>query len=234
MNDLILLHGALGGSDQVAPLAAALAAHFTVHRIDFEGHASAPARERPYRVAHFVENVLDRLQREGIQQAHFFGYSMGGYVALCLALGHPERVGRIATLGTKFRWDPATAARESARLNPGTIRAKAPRFADGLAARHTSAGGWEAVLARTAEFLRNLGEQPVLTDETLSRIPHHVRVIVGDRDNTVSVDESNHAATRLSSGGLLVLTDTPHPIESVPVDVLTAVLLEAFGAGTTA
>jgi pimeloyl-ACP methyl ester carboxylesterase len=156
---------------------------------------------------------------------------MGGYVALCLALAHPERVDRIATLGTKFRWDPAIAAREAARLDPAIIRAKVPRFADALAARHEGAGGWEAVLARTADFLRELGEHPMLTDTTLSRIPHPVRVIVGDRDNTVSVDESGNVATQLASGTLAVLEDTPHPLEQVPVDILSQALQDFFGAG---
>ena len=231
MIDLVLLHGALGGSDQLKPLADALRPHFPVHQLDFEGHANAPARERPFRIAHFVENVLELLNREHLDRAHVFGYSMGGYVALCHALAHPERVDRIATLGTKFRWDPATAAREAARLDPAVIRAKVPRFADALSARHEGAGGWEAVLARTADFLRELGEHPTLTDATLSRIPHQVRVIVGDRDNTVSVDESGDVAKRLASGTLTVLAETPHPIEQVPVDILSQELQDFLGAG---
>src|SRR5262245_65815367 len=96
----------------------------------------------------------------GITRAPFFGYSMGGYVALYLALHRPERVDRVATLGTKLRWDPQTAERDAARLDPQVIRAKVPRFADTLAARHEQAGGGESVLARTAEVLQPLGEDP--------------------------------------------------------------------------
>ena len=231
MSRLLLLHGALGASTQFDALSESLGSHFQVHRLDFEGHGQAPSRGRPSRISHFIENVLELLQRERIDRASFFGYSMGGYVALCLGLDHPERVDRIATLGTKFRWDPASAAREAARLDPATIRAKVPRFADALAARHEGAGGWEAVLARTADFLRELGEHPSLTDETLSRIPHDVRVMVGERDNTVSVDESEDVAKRLASGSLTVLKDMPHPIEQVDVDILSPILQDFFSAG---
>ena len=230
LDNLVLLHGALGGSDQLQPLAAALETRFRVHLLDFEGHAAAPDHRRPFRVDHFVENVLELLDDRGIKKVHLFGYSMGGYVALCLALNHPTRVRAIATLGTKFRWNPEVAARQAARLDPTVIRIKVPQFADVLSARHERAGGWEVVLARTAGFLRGLGNNPVLTDETLSHINHPVRVIVGDRDNTVSIDECTSVVSAIGAGSLTVLNDTPHPIEQVPVDTLAAVLVSFFGA----
>ena len=48
------------------------------------------------------------------------GHSMGGYVALKLALKRPELVDRIITLGTKFNWTPEVAAKEVKMLNPDT------------------------------------------------------------------------------------------------------------------
>ena len=226
MKDLVLLHGALGAARQLDPIADALRSDFRVHQLDFEGHATAPARGRPFRMQHFAENVIELLDRHEIGSAAFFGYSMGGYVALHLAGERPELVDRVATLGTKFRWDPPTAAREAGRLDPAVIRAKVPRFADTLAERHAGAGGWESVLACTAELLRNLGDDPLLTDASLPRIRRPVRVMVGERDNTVSVDESTDVVRRLSHGSLTVLSETPHPIEQVDVGRLASALRE--------
>ncbi|HEU4996546.1 MAG TPA: alpha/beta hydrolase [Gemmatimonadaceae bacterium] len=222
--DVILLHGALGASSQLDALADELRPPFRIHQIDFEGHANAPSAGRPFRIEHFAENVIARMDTERISSARFFGYSMGGYVALYLALHRPDLVECVATLGTRFRWDRETAEREAARLDPGAIRAKVPRFADALAARHERAGGWEGVLAQTADLLRHLGQAPLLTDATLARIRQPVRIIVGDRDNTVSVDESTSVARALSNGSVTVLPDTPHPIEQVEVLALTFVL----------
>jgi pimeloyl-ACP methyl ester carboxylesterase len=226
--DLLLLHGALGASVQFGPLIASLEPSFRVHTLDFEGHGSAPSRGHPFRIQHFADDVVALLDRENIERADIVGYSMGGYVALHLATGQPGRVGRIATLGTKFWWDPATAAREAARLDPDTIRAKIPRFAEALAARHADAGGWETVLANTADCLRELGARPLLTESTLERIPHSVRIIVGDRDTTVSVEETAAVARALRAGELAVLPRTPHPIEQVDLARLTPVLMEFF------
>jgi pimeloyl-ACP methyl ester carboxylesterase len=231
--DLVVLHGALGASAQFAPLIASIDPSVRVHALDFEGHASAPPRGRPFRVRHFIEDVVELLDREHILSASFFGYSLGGYVALALALDVPKRVGRVATLGTKFWWDPPTANREVARLDPVTIRAKVPRFAEALGSRHANAGGWERVLAYTAEFLRDLGDHPLLTEETLARITQPVRVVVGDRDATVSVEESAAAARALAAGELCVLPGTPHPIEQVKLERLMPVLTEFFGLAQT-
>jgi pimeloyl-ACP methyl ester carboxylesterase len=225
---VVLLHGALGAARQLDPLADALRSTFRVHQLDFEGHAAAPPRDRPFRMQHFAENVIELLERGGIEAAALFGYSMGGYVSLYLAAERPELVESVATLGTKFRWDPATAAREAGRLDPNAIRAKVPRFAETLAARHTVAGGWEGVLARTADLLRNLGDHPPLTDAVIARIRQPVRVIVGDRDNTVTVDESEDVARRLPHGSLTVLPDTPHPIEQVDIGLLVSALRGVF------
>ena len=226
MKDLVLLHGALGSSTQLDPLAEALRDRFRVHQFDFEGHGKAAQRGRPFRMQHFAANVAEVMDRLALQQVMLFGYSMGGYVALHFALEHPERVSRVATLGTKFRWDAAYAAREVARLDPAVIRAKVPAFATALEARHAGAGGWEGVLTATADMLRHLGDHPLLTESTLPTITAPARIIVGDRDNTVSEEESAAIAKLLGSGSVTVLPNTPHPIEQVAIDRLAPVLLE--------
>lgn len=60
----------------------------------------------------------------------------------------------------------------------------------------------------------------------LARIHHRVRIMVGDRDGTVSVEESAAAFRQLPSGELMVLPRTPHPLEQVDVYRLADVLIE--------
>jgi pimeloyl-ACP methyl ester carboxylesterase len=230
MDDVILLHGALGASAQLDPLANALRLSFCVHQVEFEGHANTLPRERPYRIEHFAENVAEYMAHTGLDTASVFGYSMGGYVALHLAHALPARVRNVATLGTKFRWDPATAERETKKLDAATIRAKVPKFADVLERRHAKAGGWERVLAETAGLLRSLGDNQLLADDVLAHIRHPVRVLVGDKDNTVTVEEATDVSRHLAAGTITVLSDTPHPIEQVDVSRLALLLTEVFGA----
>ncbi|AHG88719.1 hypothetical protein J421_1182 [Gemmatirosa kalamazoonensis] len=223
---VLLIHGALGAAEQLAPLAERLEARGArVSVVELEGHGRTAPRDRSFAMAHFAENVIDALDALGTGPGTLFGYSMGGYVALLVAAAYPDRVARVVTLGTKFRWDAETAAREARRLDPATIRAKVPRFAGALAARHAGAGGWEAVLARTATLLTALGDDAPLTDGVLGGLRCPVRVMVGDRDATVTVEETAGAWRALVHGELAVLPATPHPIEQVDTALLAELVL---------
>jgi pimeloyl-ACP methyl ester carboxylesterase len=223
---LLLLHGALGTRTQLDALGALVARRRPVLPIEFEGHGTTPPRDRAFSVDGFVENVIAALDTAGLEKVDVFGYSMGGYVGLALALAHPARVSTITTLGTSFHWTPERAAREVARLDPAGMRARVPDFARALEARHGGAGGWEAVLGRTAAFLTILGQRPTLGPAQLAGIHHRVRIMVGDRDATVSVEESASVYRQLPSGELMVLPRTPHPMEQVDVYRLADVLIE--------
>lgn len=225
--DLLLLHGALGAKIQFDPLTPLLTEHFTLHSVNFEGHGDTPARDRLFRMEYFVENVLDYLSANSIQTTRIFGYSMGGYVACLLAAANPNTVHSIATLGTKFYWDPETAARETGLLDPDKIKAKVPHFAAALEARHT-ANSWENVLRSTADLLNTLGETGGLRAPILAQIQCPTRVIVGDRDRTVTVQEAHEVYRALPKGQLQVLPATPHEFERIDSEQLAQILLIFF------
>jgi len=222
---LLLLHGAIGSRTQFDALAARLAGAAEVHAFDFEGHGAAAPRDRPYRTASFAENVIEFLDEKAIASARIFGYSMGGYVGLYTSLVQPSRVERVMTLATKFRWTPESAAREGAMLDARKIEEKVPHFARALEGRH-SASGWTVVLERTREMMESLGRAPDLTLDRLATLSIPVRIAVGDRDSTVSVEESAEIAKTLPNGELEVLPGTPHPLEKAPLDRLARSIAE--------
>ncbi|MDF1504439.1 alpha/beta fold hydrolase [Roseisolibacter sp. H3M3-2] len=217
-----LLHGALGARDTLHPLEVALrpllVAGTPVRTHEFPGHGATPdpdgAPDAPLDVARLAAGVLDALDRDGADRATLFGYSMGGYVALLLAAQHPARVRAVVTHATKLAWTPEGAAREASRLDPATLRAKVPRFADALAARRAGAGGWEPLLARTAAMMHAIAARAAVTPEVLAGVACPARLCVGDRDATVSLEETAAAARALPKGELAVLPNTGHPLEA--------------------
>ncbi|PKD43736.1 alpha/beta fold hydrolase [Rhodohalobacter barkolensis] len=222
MNSIILLHGALGTSDQLKPIAERLDLEQSIHLMNFEGHGSESTPDRPFRMEHFVENVIDFMDQHAIEKADFFGYSMGGYVAMMLAKDHPGKVGKVATLGTVLKWSSEVAEREVKFLNPDKIREKVPAFAAELENRHPA--GWENVAAKTKDLLLDLGKNPRISDSEWSSISHKVRIHTGDRDATAGIGQSLDVCKKLPNGELMVLPDTPHPIERANLNLLISSL----------
>ncbi|NOX63870.1 MAG: alpha/beta hydrolase [Chloroflexi bacterium] len=227
MLPLLLLHGALGAKDQFDKLSPQLEGKFAVHRLEFDGHGHAPLGERGFCNAAFVQNVIDYLDARGIERVDIFGYSMGGYIACLVAAEHPQRVNRIATLGTKYLWDEASLARELQYLDVDKIKEKVPHFADMLARRHIALG-WETVVERTKEVMRENVETGGLTPKFMSRLEQPIRVMVGDRDATAGVSDSYTIFLALRHGQFEVLPATPHPFERVSHARLVASLEEFF------
>ena len=220
--ELILLHGALGSKAQFENLVPLLNSDFRVHAFDFSGHGEKEF-DNDFSIDQFVADVEAFMKTEGISKADFFGYSMGGYVALKLASVRSEKVGRIVTLGTKFDWTPSTAANEVKLLNPDKIEEKIPKFAAMLVARHGQ-DDWKGVMNRTAQMMLNLGDQPAISAEVLNRITSEVVVSLGAQDNMVTPEESAWACRELSNARFEIVPDFVHPIEKLPVDGLAQII----------
>lgn len=90
---LLLLHGFTGRGGNWAELCALLSQRFTTIMLDLPGHGdtespSGPERYRMERCAEDIATILDRL---GFDTTHLMGYSMGGRLALYLALNMQRR-----------------------------------------------------------------------------------------------------------------------------------------------
>src|SRR5690242_6398274 len=136
MKQLILLHGALGHSSQFEPYEAFLSEHFIVHKILFHGPGGTAIPDKGLTLALYVQQLEDYMAAHQLQDVHIFGYSMGGYVALCHALQYPGKIASILTLATKLNWTPEGAAKEVRQLDPDLIETKVPKYAAQLKALH--------------------------------------------------------------------------------------------------
>ncbi|RPD42254.1 alpha/beta fold hydrolase [Chitinophaga barathri] len=215
---LLLLHGALGSSRHFDPIVPVLQEQYTVHRFDFHGHGNT-ALPSSLSIEIFTTQLLDYIRDHQLSPVAIFGYSMGGYVALNAALQAPEAVLRVQTLATKFNWTPETAAKESRQLDATFLREKAPSFVAQLAELHGD-DNWANLLPATAGLMTTLGNNPLLTKENLPQINIPVRLMVGDRDTMVGIEETLAVFRSLPQASMAVLPDTKHPLDKVNNAVL--------------
>ena len=90
----LLLHGFTGSVATWAGVWEALAEAGPLLAVDLLGHgrSAAPADPRRYRMEEQVADLLALLDRLAVERVHLVGYSMGGRVALSLAVAAPQRV----------------------------------------------------------------------------------------------------------------------------------------------
>lgn len=222
--ELLLLHGALYESQQFNPLLDRLRERdCEAIAFDLPGHGNAEFPDDEFSIELFGRFVIDEIDRLRVERVVIFGYSMGGYIGLWLARHYPERVVSLVTLGTKMAWNPEGAAREVRMLDADVIEEKVPEFGQALRDRH-GADRYREVLARTATMMKNLGDAPSVAPEDLEQVAQPVRMMVGDRDRMVSIEETTEAYRHLQNGELAVLPSTHHPLEQADTRMLARVI----------
>lgn len=222
MTPTLLLHGALGSKAQFDALLAQLPDNTKYVALNFPGHGGWSS-DAAFSMRLFAESVLAFMDEQGHTEANFFGYSMGGYVALWLAWQYPDRVRSVSTYGTKLEWTPEVAAGMSRMFDPEKIVAKAPGLAASLAQAH-GAAQWKTLCGQTAAFLHTLGAGLGLPPDAYARISCPVRIIWGDQDNVVSESESRFVADAVLQGRFEVLAGGKHLIEQVDSGALAGLV----------
>lgn len=94
---VIVLHGFLASSRNWRSVAKTLALTHRVYVLDMRNHGASPhcaAMDYPAMAA----DVLHFMDRMGLPVAHVLGHSMGGKVAMWLALHHPERIQKLVVV----------------------------------------------------------------------------------------------------------------------------------------
>ena len=107
---LVLLHQGLADSRMYDDQFAALAQHYHVVRYDLHGFGRSGTPTAPYTHHAALHALLNHL---GIARTALVGMSLGGSIALDVALTYPERVGALLLLATGLAGYPvgeATAA----------------------------------------------------------------------------------------------------------------------------
>lgn len=227
-NPLLLLHGALGSKKQFSTLRPLLESEFEIFELDFDGHGSGKEAEQ-FSIDLFAENVRTFLVENGLKAVNIFGYSMGGYVAINLAVQNPELVNKIVTLGTKFDWNPESAKKEAGMLVPEVIAGKVPLFAEKLKNEHTPKD-WKTIVRETANMMLRMGNGGTLAHDDLRKVACEVVVGRGSKDRMVSREESQLLSSLLPRSRFVELPDVLHPIDQIDPEIVAEYVRIGFGA----
>ncbi|MCC5862887.1 MAG: 2-succinyl-6-hydroxy-2,4-cyclohexadiene-1-carboxylate synthase [Gammaproteobacteria bacterium] len=197
---LLCLHGFLGSGEDFTGLMPALAERFHVLAPDLPGHGRSRLPEEACTMAGCAAALMAWLGQQVNSPVCLYGYSMGGRLALYLALHYPERFQALAlesaspgldaerARAARREHDEALAARLEAEGTPAFVAAW---YAQPMFQSLRGQPGFAALLARRqrqaaaglAASLRGMGtgRQPSLWSALPSLSPP-VMAIVGEHD----------------------------------------------------
>lgn len=196
--------------------------------IDLPGHGkSAPPARRS--VAAYAESVLEALDALGVGAAAVGGHSMGGAVAMSMALDAPERVAGLVLVGTGARLrvapavlqataDPrasAEAAQVMAEWSLGARAGEALRreFAAGIEANAPGVVHGDLTACNAFDVMERLGE---------IRVP--TLVVCGGEDRLTPPKYAQFLRDRIPGAKLELVPEAGHMVmREAPVAVAVAV-----------
>ena len=225
---LVLLHGGMLTIDlNFAGLIPTLAKRHRVIGVEMQGHGRTADIDRPITPAALASDVVGLLDHLGIDRAHVLGHSMGGGVAMELAISYPDRVLSVVPISASVRpdgmhpdlSDPSKFATspimptqqdfmefktEYERLSPHPEHFQ--EFLGALSASNADLQGW--------------------SDQQLAGITARVLLVQGDRDFTLN--EHGALMKELIPGSqLAILPNTTHMEVTRRADLLLPIL-DAF------
>ena len=178
---LVLLHGGFGSVEMFGPNVELLAAGHRVIGVDLQSHGRSPAADRPMHFEMMADDIAALIKQLGLERAAIMGFSLGGAVALRIAIQHPQLVERLVLVSTVFKrsgWYPEMTA---------GMDAMGPEFAEPL--KHSPM--YEAYL----QVAPRKEDWPVLVTQLttalkidydwsadVAKLPMPVLIVVGDAD----------------------------------------------------
>lgn len=206
---LIMLHGGVLtfhlSFDALLPT---LTAERKVIGVEMQGHGHTADSDRPFSIRQCAEDVIALLDQLGIEQADFFGYSLGGLVSTEVAILAPERVGRIVLAASHFRSD----AYHPEITAPEQDSPRLPTEEEFVAMKRA----YDQVAPNPEDFFPFVEKiQPAVhdfeawTDEQLAQMTMPVLIIIGDTD-FIRLEHAVEMKQLVPNAQLAILPGTKH------------------------
>lgn len=222
---LLLLHGGLSDSaTDFGTIIPRLQSRFRVVAVDTRGHGRSSWGDTPLSYANFADDAAAVLREIGEGPAAVMGLSDGGISGFHLAVRHPELVARLIAIGAS-----ADISGDTPNGGPAIREYTAAMFAaqhpERLAAWLAESPEPDRVLPFIDALMREVWRPPVyVTREVLARIAAPTAIVLGDRDEYVTLAHADRLHRTIPGSLLKVIPECGHLIfESNPTAAWRAI-----------
>ena len=179
---LILLHGGVGAIEMFGEVLPSLAQNRQVVSVDLQAHGRTADIDRPLSFELMAEDIAALTKHLGVEDADVMGYSLGGGVALRIAIQHPEVVRKLVLVSTPFKrdgWYPEILA-GMGQMGPQVAeQMKQTPMYQLYASIAPKPEDWPVLLTKLGELLR----QDYDWSNEVAAIKAPTLIVVGDADS---------------------------------------------------
>jgi 2-hydroxy-6-oxonona-2,4-dienedioate hydrolase len=249
---IVFLHGTGGHLETYMRNVLAHAERYRVYAIDMVGHGYSTKPDHDIELRHYVAHVKDFLDAAGVERAHVSGESLGGWVAVKLAVAHPERVAklvlntcggrtadtaaldRLRTLSLKAAAEPT---RENVRKRLEWLMHDPRTVTDDLVESryriYSQPGFLHAMERLTCLLIPDIRRRNMISDDELRAIRAPTLVVWTSHDPTGAVEVGERIAQLIPNARLVVMDGCGHWPQFENAELFNRIELE-FLAGRPA
>ena len=222
-----------------------LSREYYVVAFDNRGAGRSDKPDSPYSIKMMAEDTAGLLAAIGIDTAHIFGVSMGGYIAQHFALCYPERVtslilGCTSCLGSHHVKSPPEIREllhDYERIEQLTPEEHAREILDAIVSPEFIKNNQDIVDQFIKKVTENVAplhglirqEEAIYSDNTYDRLPKikaPTLIICGDADAIISPENSRLLASRIPNAELIMLEKIGHGFFLEAVDEANRAIMD--------
>lgn len=221
---VLLLHGVGGDGTHWDAITRELRDRVSVITMDLRGHGRSEGIGAPVNAHELARDAVAVLDEAGVERCAVAGFSLGGAVALALALDHPSRVDKLAVIGTVCGRTPEEQSRARDRI--GFLRdhglgalAEANRsrwFTDAFQAAHPELVAQRVAQVRACDPVSYAHAFAVFCTADFADRLHEIRVpalvVTGEHDVAATPRMARLMGERIEGAQVRVLDGLRHSV----------------------
>lgn len=214
---LLLLPSSAGRATEYQPLIPLLENDFHLFSLDYPGFGQSDPIEKIEGTVDLAGFVLHWIDRIGLARCHVAGFSLGGWIALSLALSHPERIEKLVLIATSAERRPDIPIINPSGMSHREILQKfyyRSEVRERLARQKLSPSEKEEILRSSRALARLVAYRKLIPQfgPRLHEIHLPTLILAADQDEAIPLPYQEELHAGIAGSEIVVLRDTGHAI----------------------
>jgi pimeloyl-ACP methyl ester carboxylesterase len=218
---LVLIDGGAVDSRFFERNVESFARHFRVIAVDLWGHGRTADRDRPFTLESFSTDVGELIRNVAGGRAHVLGHSIGGAVALDLAIRQPDVVSKLMVVSAGF--DSSADAGMDAGVSDEMVDQTVVFLGESYGAVSPDGEDHFPIVVRKDFELSS--REPRFTVDDVGKVRHRTLVMAAD-DDIAALDHQLAFYRGLPDGELAIVPGTSHFLLQEKPELCDAIVLD--------